>query len=123
MDITIESRRVGKGIRGLRELYERLEVLREVRSEMPIQTASVLLAIAMRPGILQRDLPDVVGISQSSVSRNINALSAWDRHDKPGLGLVTQKVGPRGARSPELHLTKAGKDLVKRLASGSIAVR
>lgn len=117
MDVTIGSRRVSRGIRGLRELYERVEVLREVRSEMPIQTVSVLLAIAMKPGVLQRDLPGLVGLSQASISRNIHALSSRDRQGKPGLGLVAQRIGPMGARSPELYLTKAGKELAKRLVS------
>ncbi|MDR6816274.1 DNA-binding MarR family transcriptional regulator [Neorhizobium sp. 2083] len=85
---------------------------------MPMQTASVFLAIAMRPGVLQRDLPNMLGLSQSSISRNVNALSSRDRHGKPGLGLVTQRVGPMGARSPKLHLTTAGRELARRLTIG-----
>lgn len=115
MEMMTEHRVVPKRIRGLRELFERLEVFRELRSEMPMQTASVFLAIAMKPGLLQRDLPDMLALSQSSVSRNVHALSARDRHGKPGLGLVTQRVGPTGARSPTLHLTKSGKELADRL--------
>lgn len=115
MEMITEHGRVPKRIRGLRELFERLEVFRELRSEMPMQTASVFLAIAMKPGLLQRDLPDMLGLSQSSVSRNVHALSTSDRHGKPGLGLVTQRVGPMGAKSPVLYLTKAGKQLAERL--------
>lgn len=115
MELTKERRGGAMTKQGLRELFRCVEILRGVRSEMPIQTASVLLAIAMRPGVLQRDLPAMLGLSQSSISRNVHALSRRDRHGKPGLGLVAQGIGPKGARSPELRLTKAGKELAKRL--------
>ncbi|MCB5203175.1 MarR family winged helix-turn-helix transcriptional regulator [Neorhizobium sp. T786] len=124
METMTEHRVMPKRIRGLRELFERLEVFRELRSEMPMQTASVFLAIAMRQGLLQRDLPDILGLSQSSISRNVHALSANNRHGKPGLGLVIQRVGPLGAKSPVLHLTKAGKAFAARLMAGdATAVR
>lgn len=115
MEMLTERQGAQKRTYALRELYDRLEVFRELRSEMPMQMASVFLAIAMKPGLLQCDLPDMLGLSQSSVSRNVHALSNCDRHGKLGLGLVAQRVGPMGAKSPTLHLTKAGKVLAERL--------
>lgn len=115
MELTKERRGAVITKRDLRELFRCIEVLRELNAEMSVQMASVLLMIAMRPGIHQRDLPDLVNLSQSSVSRNINALAAVTRHGTPGLGLVEQRIGSLGAKSPELHLSLAGKALVKRL--------
>lgn len=115
MELVIARRKTPKRVSALRTLSDRIEVLREFRADMPIQMVSVFLTVAMRPGVLQCDLPEMASLSQSSVSRNVYALGKYDRHGRPGLGLVEQRCGPTGARSPELHLTKAGKDLAKRL--------
>lgn len=115
MEPAIERRKTPKRVNALRSLSDRIEVLREFRADMPIHMVSVFLAVAMRPGVLQCDLPEIIGISQSSVSRNVYALGKHDRHGKPGLGLVEQRCGPTGARSPEIHPTKAGRELAKRL--------
>jgi len=115
MELMMEHQGSTTGPRGLRELFRSIEVLRELRAEMPMQMASVFLMIAMKPGIHQRDLPDLLGLSQSSVSRNVSALAAMTRQGTPGLGLVEQRLGGLGWRTPELHLTQAGKMLARRL--------
>ncbi|THV25080.1 hypothetical protein FAA97_02430 [Peteryoungia ipomoeae] len=93
MENTTVRRGLSKNVEGLTELLRRIEALRDVRGEMPLQMVSVFLVIAMKPGILQRDLPEIVNLSQSSVSRNVHALSASDGQGKPGLGLVEQRIG------------------------------
>lgn len=118
MENSTARRGLSKNVEGLTELQRRIEALREVYSEMPLQMVSVFLVIAMKPGILQRDLPEMVNLSQSSVSRNIQALSASDSHGKPGLGLVKQCIGSPGGRTPALHPTRAGKELASRLIYG-----
>jgi DNA-binding MarR family transcriptional regulator len=115
MELKIERPKTPKRPNGLRTLNDRIEILRELRADMPIHMVSVFLAVAMKPGVLQCDLPDIINLSQSSISRNIYALGKHDRHGKPGLGLVVQRCGLAGARSPEIHLTKAGRELAKRL--------
>lgn len=116
MENTVVRRGLSKNVEGLTRLLRRIETLRDVRGEMPLQMASVFLVIAMKPGILQRDLPEMVNLSQSSVSRNVQALSAFDSQGKPGLGLVEQRIGSLGGRTAALHLTRAGKQLATRLA-------
>ncbi|WLS08899.1 hypothetical protein Q9314_03765 [Shinella sumterensis] len=115
MELTKERRSTVRMKEVLRELYRYTEVLRELNAEMPMQMASVFLMIAMKPGVHQRDLPDLVGLSQSSVSRNVHALAAVNRHGRPGLGLVEQRAGSPGTKTPELHLSAAGKVLVGKL--------
>ncbi|MXN52001.1 hypothetical protein GR158_12790 [Shinella sp. AETb1-6] len=115
MELTKERRGGAMTKQGLRELFRYTEVFREINAEMPMQMASMFLMIAMRPGIHQRDLGELVNLSQSSVSRNVNALAAVTRHGTPGLGLVEQRIGSLGAKTPELHLSMAGKALIKRL--------
>lgn len=115
METNDETPRIPKRVHGLQGLFYQLEVLRELRAEMPIQTAATFLVIAMRPGMLQRHLHGMLGMSQSSASRNISALSKRDRHGKPGLGLIVQTPAPDGSKSPALHLTTLGYETVKRL--------
>lgn len=115
MELVIERRKPTERAHGLRTLSRRIEVLREFRATMPIQMVSVFLAVAMKPGVRQCDLTEITGLSQSSVSRNIYALGKFDRHGKPGLDLVEQRSGIAGSKSPELRLTKAGKELAQRL--------
>ena len=117
MDVTMESQAKPKTGSGLRDLFRSIEVFRELNAEMPMQTASMFLMVAMKPGVHQRDLPDLLGLSQSSISRNLQVLGNANRQGKPGLGLVEQRIGSLGGKTPELHLTQAGKAMARRLLS------
>lgn len=116
MDTTEARQAIASRTLGLLKVFEIINVLRDARPEMPMQMASVFVAIATQPGLYQRDLPGMVGISQSSVSRNVTALSDRTRHGAKGLGLVTRRHDPDDFRGYELHLTKRGRDLAERLA-------
>lgn len=117
MTIQTHQRAATSDTRGLVNLFELVEVFRDLRPEMPMQTASIFLAIALRPGITQADLAILTGLSQSSVSRNITSMTTRDRHGKPGLGLVVQRHDPMDGRAYEQHLTKEGRALADRLLS------
>ena len=94
-----------------------LEQLRELFPDLPIQTISVFLIIAMKPGMYQRDLLKLLDISQAGVSRNVMALGEVNRHGKPGLGLVVQKKDPFDNRQVMLTLTASGKALAERVTA------
>lgn len=106
---------LGKSVRGLLQAYELIETFRRVRPEMPIQMASVFLAVAMKPGIYQRELAPLLGMAQSSVSRNVTALGPRTRQGGLGLNLVVQRHEPTDGKSYELHLTKEGRELAEQL--------
>jgi len=95
--------------------FQLIEIFRELHPEMPMQMASTFLIIAMRPGISQRDLMKFSTLSQQSISRNVAALSAINRHGEPGLDLVIQRRDPRDARITVLHVTALGKRLIERV--------
>lgn len=99
--------------------FQFVETLREMRPHMPMQMASVYLLVAMKPGISQRELFDLMGISQASISRNVTALSDRDRHGKPGLNLIIQKRNPVDCRNTAIYLTTEGEALLSRLLSVS----
>lgn len=103
--------------RGMYHAFRLLETFRELRPDMPMQTASVFLLVAMKPGISQRELLDLIDISQAGISRNVYALTAIDRHGKPGLNLITQHRNPIDARNTMLYLTSEGDALLTRLLS------
>ncbi|MBB2681894.1 UNVERIFIED_ORG: DNA-binding MarR family transcriptional regulator [Rhizobium esperanzae] len=99
------------------KVFRFVEKLRELFPDIPIQTISVFLIIAMKPGISQRELLKLMGTSQSGVSRNVMALADVNRHGKPGLGLIAQLRDPFDSRQVELRLTPAGVALAKRVAA------
>jgi DNA-binding MarR family transcriptional regulator len=107
--------------RTLYEAFRFIETFRELRPDMPMQTASILLLIAMKPGIGQRELLDLMDISQAGVSRNVYALLDTDRHGKPGLNFVSQRRHPSDGRNTELHLTSEGHAFLHRLLAGTHA--
>lgn len=115
METKLERQQFSMGVRGLLRAFEMIETFRRVRPEMPIQMASVFLAVAMKPGIYQRELAPLLGMAQSSVSRNVMALGPKTRHGGPGLNLVVQRHEPTDGKSYELHLTKEGRELARRL--------
>lgn len=99
-------------------IFRFVEVLRDMKPDMELQLASLFMLIAMRPGIGQHQLRRLMDISQGGVSRNVTALTAIDRHGKPGLNFVVQRRNPTDARYTQLFLTDEGHAFVgKMLAS------
>ncbi|MGR9319157.1 MarR family winged helix-turn-helix transcriptional regulator [Rhizobium leguminosarum] len=103
--------------RGLFKAFQLIELFRDLHPDVPMQTVSVFLIIAMRPSVYQRELLKLLDISQASVSRNVMALSHVNRRGDPGLGLITQQRDPLDARQIRLRLTPAGKELANRVAA------
>ncbi|MHA6730000.1 hypothetical protein [Devosia sp. A369] len=101
---------------------KRLPALASLDAEMQIQVVTMLAIVAQRPGVYQRDMDGHVGVSQSSVSRNVHILSRCRRDGTPGFGLVEQRPDARDVRSQRLCLTAAGVTFVSRLIDQSAAV-
>ncbi|TWG60756.1 helix-turn-helix domain-containing protein [Aminobacter sp. J44] len=101
------------------ETYNRaskfIQLLRKHQTDMPMQMADVLLAIARRPGLTMAELAEEVDLAQSSCSRNVAALSEYHRLGKPGLGLVEAVIDPREPRRRAIFLTQKGKVFVTQL--------
>lgn len=91
-------------------------LLREVDKDgvMPLQTAHCLLIIARNPGQSQQFIQKELGLSQSSTSRSVQALSKWNRLAKPGYDLVEQVEDPMDTRKKIVFLTPKGKALIGR---------
>ncbi len=68
----------------LKRFFRAIEEIRDIYSDMQIQTALVFLTTALNPGITMREIQNRTGLVQASVSRNISLLSEWQKHDQPG---------------------------------------
>jgi DNA-binding MarR family transcriptional regulator len=101
--------------RGMFNMFQLFEALRELHPDMPLQMASIFMLIAMKPGINQQSLLGLLDISQSSMSRNVVGLTARNRRGGPGLNLIVQRTDPLDARSTNLYLTVTGEQFIERL--------
>ena len=54
------------------------------------------------------EMADVLGLAQSSVSRNVAALSDWNRHRTTGHDLVSARENPMDRRQKLVTLTAKG---------------
>jgi DNA-binding MarR family transcriptional regulator len=106
---------VGNYGRELNSLMRAVEIVRagdEYFSALQVQT---LLAVAIQPGITMAELGQTVGMSQSSASRNVAALSKWHRLGKPGADLIEAIEDPRERRRKIMYLTLKGRTVVRKV--------
>lgn len=109
-----------------REVYalmQAVDALREDAIDMPVQQILTLLAVALEPGLTMATLGERVGMSQSSCSRNVMALSDWSRHRVPGLGLVEARDDPRERRRKIVNLTAKGEARIARAMQALLNLR
>lgn len=105
----------GEGRATLRALYHMFERLRELDSDMPIQQALILVYVALNEGKTQAELNAVLDLPNSTMSRNIAALSSINRLNKPGLGLIKWVDHPTDRRAKHLWLTPKGRTFMARV--------
>ena len=87
-----------------------VEEFRKVDTEMPMQTAAILLQVAKKPGMTMMDLSKAVGLGKSAVSRNVAKLS-----DEFGKGLLTFREDLMDRRNKVVHLTPEGERTLRTL--------
>lgn len=95
-----------------------VRVIKEFRSLnelFPLQHAETFLHIAMRPGITVKELCDLTGQSQSSMSRHIAEMTLAGRGGRSGHDLVEDRRDPVEARRIAVFLTPKGKTFVSKL--------
>lgn len=102
---------------GLRKLSKTLDIFRGMDSDLPTQVIDVFLSIAQRDEVYTRDLPDMVGLSQSSVNRAVTYLADahWRDRNKPGLKLISMRIDPMDRRQRIVQLTARGKHVATQL--------
>lgn len=108
--------------KGLRTLYQAVQLFRDLDPTLPSQTVVAFLLIAAgaatapEEDIQMRDLQAAMDTSSASVSRNVAVLTIQHRLGKPGLNLVERYEDPRDRRNTRVRLTPKGRALRERLA-------
>lgn len=100
------------GKRVLRGLHTLFKALKEMDADMPVQQMVILTTIALNEGKTQAELLATLDIPNSTMSRNIAALSSLDRLNKPGLGLIMWVDHPTDRRAKHLWLTPKGRNFL-----------
>lgn len=101
----------------INNLLALMNEIRDLDPEMQAQAIAVLLVVAQHPaGIQMQTLGRLVGISQSSVSRNVALLSHTQRYGKPGHDLVVAFEDPTERRRKLVKLNARGQRFVSRLS-------
>ena len=92
-----------------------LEEFRKYDADMPIQRAVVFLVIANSPRITMEKIAKTLNIGNSSVSRNVSALSHWGWGKQPGLDWVSTEDDPEERRRKIIELTPKGQRVLTAL--------
>jgi DNA-binding MarR family transcriptional regulator len=94
-----------------------VERFREVDAEMQAQSMAVLLKVAKHPvPIKMAEIAEELGLSQSTVSRNVAYLGDWNRHKEKGHQLLEAFEDPMERRRKLVRLTAKGKRFLKSLS-------
>jgi len=99
----------------IKKIQKVVEEFRKLDGEMPMQMASTFMVVARHQGITMKDIAEKVGVTQSSVSRNIGALGSRHRYGKEGLKLVKTEEDDIDIRRKVVHLTPKGTKFVASL--------
>lgn len=101
----------------VRKLSRALDLFRAMDPELPTQVIEVFCTIAQHDEVQTRDLPDMTGLTQSSVNRAVTYLADhhWRDRSKTGLKLIAQRTDPMDRRQRVVSLTPKGVKLSRQL--------
>lgn len=102
-------------MKGLHRLLRGMEELRKYDPDMPSQMVLCFLIAATKPSVSMREVVDLTGLSQASVSRNFAALSKVHRLGTPGLDWVDSREDPAERRRKLVTLTAKGRKVAEDL--------
>jgi len=84
---------------------------------LPLHHAQVFLVVAQNEPILYDDIERILGLSNASVSRTVNALSDIHRTGREGLRLLTVEKDPQERRRYLVSLSARGRALLRQIKS------
>ncbi|MER8582655.1 winged helix DNA-binding protein [Mesorhizobium sp. M1423] len=100
-----------------RRLLSFIEEFGKLDPEMQIQQIAVFLHVMGKPGVTMRELEQLTGLSSSSVSRNVSALSKTHRKGQPGHDLLATVEDPMDRRIKRISPTSKGTKVFNTLIS------
>jgi DNA-binding MarR family transcriptional regulator len=96
-------------------ILDLLGAFQEHNPTMPIQMAASFLLVAKNEGKSLRELRQLSGVAQSTMSRHLLDLGARNRRFGEGLGLVRSEIDPMELRRKQFYLTPKGRRLLETL--------
>lgn len=94
------------------KLYRAAVRLRDLHPDMTLSQIQLLAVVADNPGIIQAEVFQRLGQTDSAVSRNIALLSDIGSRHRDGLELIDIRVNPQDRRERFLSLTRKGERLM-----------
>jgi DNA-binding MarR family transcriptional regulator len=101
--------------RKLRALVHVLDYFQGHAPQIPASMIEAFFLVAMNEGCSLKDVVELSGKPQSTISRHLLDLGEFNRNREPGLGLVAWRVSPMELRRKEYYLTPKGKGLLRRV--------
>lgn len=98
----------------LQAVLERFAVL---DPQMPLHFLQAFLVVARRDSVTYREIEEALSLTNSSVSRTLNALGDRHRKGDRGHGLVEVFIDPGEGRRYRARLTKRGRALAQQIES------
>lgn len=89
--------------------------LQKIDPEFPLQYAVCLAIISQYEGLSLTELSNTAGMSLSTTSRIVGALSKY-RQSGQAYELVTVKISPKERRRKQIFLTQKGRDTLINIA-------
>jgi len=101
----------------LTNLRDALSVIRSEAPELPIQQLQVFVLVSLNEGITARSLENMTGMTQTSIGRNVNALTKYAGAGREGLAWLEWRTDPKDLRSKPLYLTEKGKEVLAKITN------
>jgi DNA-binding MarR family transcriptional regulator len=98
-------------LRAGQALLEAIEVFTSERHTMPLQYFRTFIYVALHEGKTVREMAKELGQSPTVMSRHLLDIGDFNRHNEPGMGLVTYKSMPPDRREHKAFLTPQGKTM------------
>lgn len=89
--------------------------LQKLDPGMPLGRLEAFLLVVLHEGASLKDLCDISGQPQSTLSRHLLDLGQRNRRMGPGLRLVEGRIDPYELRKKQYRLTPKGRKLLERL--------
>lgn len=101
----------------LEQMRKAAELLQEIYYKATVNHLSIFLYIASRGDevIETRDLPDALGMKQTTINRSIRSMADRSYIHEVGFGLLRQSVNMTDERQRIVELTPKGKMLAKQM--------
>ena len=98
----------------VRILLDIIRHFQRIDSEFPLHYALCLAEISLDEGCSLTTLSERTGLTLSTVSRIVGALSDYRQNGHP-YGLIEQRIAPAERRRKELYLTARGRNFTQKL--------